>query len=361
MGGRDVSEMHRQGRGDEVLRAADRAAAAAPGFQSFNARIATEREERIDQAKHLLTFGVRFLDVMLGGIARHDLVLLGAKTGRGKTELATIIATQNAARGKHVHYVALEAEDKEIERRTKFKLLAKLISDRAASPSARERMNYLDWRYGRLEDVTATWEALAQELLAERFATLYTYYRHGKFGAADLEQLILEVESETDLVVLDHLHYVDSDDPNENRGYKLVVKKIRDVALRIGKPVLIVAHVRKSDRRQEVLIPNEEDFHGTSDVPKIATKAVMLAPAFDRPSNVPYVWNTYMRITKCRPDGERTRFVGVVPYNARLGNYEDRFVLGRLKNNDQEFEEVPDDELPRYARSAVAWTTQEPQ
>src|SRR5207302_723892 len=96
-----------------------------------------EREERIEEGERLLTFGVEFLDLMLGGIALFDLILIGAKTNRGKTELATIIATMNAARGKRVHYIALEAEDIEIERRTKYKLLAKLVNEHVACPVAR--------------------------------------------------------------------------------------------------------------------------------------------------------------------------------------------------------------------------------
>jgi hypothetical protein len=348
MGGQDIAELHRRGRGHEVLQAADRAAASLSGYQSFSARITGEWEERIEEGKLLLTFGVEFLDIMLGGIALHDLILIGAKTNRGKTELVTIAATMNAARGKRVHYIALEAEHREIERRTKYKLVSKLVSERVTCPISRERMNYLDWRYGRLQDVTGPFESQAQVALMRQMGTLYTLYRRGHFGPKQLQERILEVRDVTDLVIVDHLHYVDSDDANENRAYKDIVKTIRDSALEIGKPVIVVAHVRKSDRRAEPLIPGIEDFFGTSDIPKIATKAIMIAPADDRPSRAPHIFNTYMRISKCRPDGARLRYVGVVPYNAQLGIYEDSFELGRLTNNEQEFEEIK--ESPRWAR-----------
>ena len=102
------------------------------------------------------------------------------------------------------------------------------------------------------------------------------------------------------------------------------------------------------DRRADPLLPGLEDFYGTSDIPKIATKAIMLAPADDRPSRAPGVFNTYIRVAKCRPDGARLRYVGVVPFNSQLGVYEKSFTLGRLTNNDQEFEEI--EEIPLWAQ-----------
>jgi hypothetical protein len=316
------------------------------GFKPFAERMKDERTERLANAKDMLTFGVPFLDRALGGIMKNDLIILGAKTGAGKTELSNIIATANAGRGKHVHYFALEAEDREIERRTKYKLLAELV--RGLDYHNAERMNYLDWHAGRLEDVTAPHEERAERLLAEKFATLNTYYRYGQFDADELERLVLAVQDQTSLIILDHLHYVDSADPNENRGYKV----IRDLALNIGKPVVVVAHVRKGDRRSNPLVPTLEDFHGTSDVPKIATKAVMIAPAFDYPTESPHMWNTFISPAKCRTDGSRTRFVGMVEYNARFGRYEEPFSLGKLTNGGEKWEEMGAAEYPRWARLA---------
>ena len=61
-----------------------------------------------------------------------------------------------------------------------------------------------------------------------------------------------------------------SDDPNENRAVKNIVKRIRDVSLAIGVPVIVVAHLRKKDRIPRPLAPDLDDFHGASDITKIA-------------------------------------------------------------------------------------------
>ena len=60
-------------------------------------------------------FGIKYLDAALHGIKPNDLILIGASSGAGKTELCTHIAKTNAKLGKRVRYIALEAEKNEIE------------------------------------------------------------------------------------------------------------------------------------------------------------------------------------------------------------------------------------------------------
>lgn len=319
-----------------------------PTFQTASERLTGERPRRLDEAQGGLSFGVHFLNMALGSIARRDLILIGAKTGLGKTELCSLIAIANANRGKHVHYFALEAEKDEIERRAKFKLLCQMVG------GAVHRMNFLDWMDGKLEDICEQHDAFAERKLCELYGNrLHTLYRTGDFTVSDLEKQILAIQDETDLIIVDHLHYLDSEDDNENRGYRAIVKRIRDVALSIAKPVIVVAHVRKSNPRYAPLVPTLEDFMGTSDIPKIATKAIMLAPAYDQPNEHSWLWNTYIAIHKCRRDGQRTRYVGLVEFNARIGAYERSFQLGKLINNGEEWKPIDGREVP-------AWATEKP-
>ena len=92
-------------------------------FVSAAERVTNERPERAELVGRQLSYGIQFLDDILRGILPHDLILLGASTGAGKTEAAKQIAMHNALLGKRVHYFALEAEPKEIERRVKYALL----------------------------------------------------------------------------------------------------------------------------------------------------------------------------------------------------------------------------------------------
>lgn len=319
------------------------------GFKALGDRLKTERDERIAMGSRVLKFGVQFLDMSLGGIFPNDLIILGAKTGAGKTALSSIIARTNAAAGKRVHYFALEAEDKEIERRLKYLLLSETLFQYLTYDEYKA-LNYLDWYLGKLDKITARYETTIEAQLASMLGSLQTFYRSKDFTADDFERTVLGIQDQTDLVILDHLHYVDTTDADQNRGYERIVKKIRDVALNIGKPVVVVAHIRKGDRRAKQLVPDLDDFHGTSNVPKIATKAIMLAPAYDQPTEKSHLWSTYIHPAKCRFDGSRTRFVGLATFNARRTSYEKSFQLGRMISDGTEWEALPSEQLPEWAK-----------
>jgi replicative DNA helicase len=322
------------------------------GFKSFPDRCNGERGRRLEIGKRKLSFGVSFLDASLGGIFPNDVILIGAKTGRGKTQLASIISQSNAMKGKRVHYFALEAEEDEIERRAKFSVLYETVRQTCTQMRGGyervDRMNYLDWYAGDLEDVTAPLEDLAQQVVEKRFRTLNTFYRTKDFYASHFESLVREVENDTDLIVLDHLHYVDSDEENENKGYKEIVKRIRDLAITFSRPIVVVAHLRKSERRNAALVPNEEDFHGTSDVPKMATKAIILAEDKTTDTGDPCLWSTFIAPVKCRLDGSRARYVGRVNFDIRSGRYVDEFETGSIVGD--KFEITDNRKLPRWAK-----------
>lgn len=317
-------------------------------FQASASRLDGERAERIEMGRRALSFGIQYLDDAMGGITTRDLVIVGAKTGVGKTALATIMALHNSQRGARVHYFALEAEDREIERRMKFQILARHYY--ADASNERRTIRYLDWYMGRLDRELGPHEDAADKELRQALRNLHTFYRVRDFTADDFVKQLDRIKDETDLVILDHLHYVDTDDENENRGYKKIVKRIRDSALELGKPVVVVAHVRKGDRRLEPLVPTVEDFHGTSDVPKIATKGVMLAAAYDMPNPESHVWNTYIQSAKCRPDSTVTRYVAVIQFDTRRNDYRERYLLGRLKDGGKTLEVIANADKPDWAK-----------
>ena len=339
---------------------------AAHSFKPSSSRLVGERVERLKNAEAILTFGVPYLDHSLGGITRGDLVLLGAKSGVGKTSLATITALANCQQNRRVHYFALEAEEREIERRMKFQIIADLYY---STRMRRIPIRYQDWYNGLLDEELGSLEDEAERTLTDALANLSTYYRNESFTSADFREQFEAITGETDLVILDHFHYIDDDDKDENKSAKHSVKQIRDCVLRARKPVIIVAHVRKSDRRNDTLIPTLEDFHGSSDIPKIATKAIMIAPAYDVPSPDSHLWPTYVMAAKCRTDMSVTRYASLLLYNTRQNNYDPGYTLGRLTDGGRLFAELPHADLPFWStrqptrerrcpnRSASRWST----
>lgn len=346
-GGKDLAAM--RSAGVDLLAFARTAATRAMGFRTFAERVEGERERRMADAGKQLSYGVAYLDAVTGGIVPRDVVLLGAESGLGKTELATIIAMTAATAGKRVHYFALEPEPDEVERRLKFKLLAKMLS-----PSG-VHLSFQDWMQGKQDHLTQDIEEHADRVLGERYQRLHTFYRSARrapFTADDFARMARALEDESDLLVLDHVHYFDEGE-DANRGQKRNAMAFRDLAVQTGRPMIQIAHLRKKSTAPRKggprLVPERDDFEGSSHLFKPVKRAVLLAPAFREKRPVPWVWPTYLALVKNTYDSTRCRYVGLVGFNARQNSYEEGFVLGQLVSQGTKFEAVPGGELPYWS------------
>jgi KaiC/GvpD/RAD55 family RecA-like ATPase len=333
---------------DEIGRAARDACESLDGFRPSPERVEGELEARVEMSSRELQYHQAFLDDVLRCIAAHDLILVGADTGVGKTDFVTGVARENARRGKRVFYFALEAEPQEIERRIKFSILCEQV-DRHGSAVAQD-LNYADWYRGKCEHIVGRFNADADALIAKKLATLHTYYRGSRFGFDELRKLFLAIQDRADMVIVDHLQYLElPDDAPENVAYKRAVSMIRDLVLGAGKPVILVAHLRKRDVRARRIVPDIEDFHGSSDIIKICTRAIMLAPARSMPSGHPMTANTFIHVPKDRIGGA-TGLVALQEFHRGLRAYSTRYRLGRPSSNGQEWEELERDLVPRWAK-----------
>ncbi len=317
-------------------------------FEPSTTRLQGEREDRKRLVAQRLRFNIDFLDDALGGILPNDLVVLGARTGAGKTALASMIAQSNARIGKRVHYFALEAEPREIERRMKYRALIG-IAWPMLPPPARARFNYRAWYLGELDDLLGgELDERANAKLAT-FKTLHTYYRGESFTIDTLDRTFRAIQDQTDLIILDHLHYVDTDDPNENRGYKEITKRIRDISLSVGVPIIVISHLRKKERGPLRVVPDIDDFHGTSEVVKMATKVILIAPAPRSDGSKPHLWGTYMHVPKDRMDGTTQRYVARGTFDVRRGIYTSGYDIGFVSVDGTQWTKAEEHEVPRWA------------
>ncbi len=332
---------------DRIGSIARRACSGTDGFGKAPDRVFGELGERVDNAERMLRFHNAFLDDTMRGILPHDLVLIGAATGAGKTDLVTGIARENARRGAEVSYFALEAEPREIERRIKFAILNELCEHHGVQ--GRDRLNYPDWYIGKCEDVVGKLNAEADAIMAKKLATLHTYYRGSKFDHEDLRRLFLAEQSRTDLFIVDHFHVMDMpEDTDEFRAYKKTMQVIRDLVISAGVPMILVAHLRKRDMRAKRIVPDIEDFHGSSDLGKICTRAVLLAPAHSVPSGNPMTANTFVHVPKDRIGGA-SGLVALHEYHRGLRSYATRYRLGRPVDGWTDWEELKPEARPRWA------------
>lgn len=319
-------------------------------FRPMPARIHAERDRRISQAARALSYHNSYLDDLLRAILPHDLILLGAPTGLGKTDLALAIAMNNAMNERRVAYFALEAEELELEMRTKFAWLSTQAWRR--NIPRKGDLNYTDWYLGRCEDIVGPeLDAEANQHFLAKLGGLRTFYRDLHFDKTNLRHAIEAIHSHVDLIVIDHLHYVDAEDgTDENRAASDTVKTIRDIALVIGKPILLVAHLRKKDPRAKQLVPTIDDFHGTSNITKICTQAITIAPAgmLDLPEVKWYQAPTFVSVLKDRRAGAPP-FVALTYFDKRTRRYDDHYTLGRMTKGGTEWEQIKAGDRPGWA------------
>ncbi len=326
-------------------------------------RIDEEAAERRAEEGKYLTYGVKYLDEATGGISPHDLIVMGAKTGAGKTQLVTNIASHNALKGRPVAFFALEAENNEIERRLKYQLMAERFRY-AHKDSGRsfQDINYGAWRLGEIGDrIDAEYEAWGTEQVKARYSNIITYYRNkSDFGMTQLEREIYKVHKKVKLIILDHLHYMDFDGgghaDDENAQMKRLVKRLKHITQVLGVPIIAIAHLRKTSGK--TLIPGIDDFHGSSDITKICTSAIMIGPAYDIASTKVGGHATFMRLAKHRLEGSRTTKIGVTFFDPVNNRYVDKYGLGSL--NFMETKWMESKEFPLYAKGAISISGNDP-
>lgn len=307
-----------------------------------------EIEGRKNRREGLLTFGNDFLDDAMIGILPNDNILIGAGSGAGKSQFCCSIARANVEKGKRIHFIALEAEAFEIERRIKYQLFAKHFFADEFRPNV--TISFQNWMLGDFIQSCEKYEAKAASEFANKFSDLFTFYKEGDFTIDDLILKVTQCSMETDLIIVDHVHYFDFHDDNENRAVREIAKTARTLTLEMGKPIILVSHLRKRDRSSTDLVPSMEEFHGSSDLYKIATKAITLAPGarVDKAART----ETYFRIVKNRWEGTVTRFIAKCIYNSKEGTYEKGYKLGPADTKrDDGFTELDLHLYPDWAKS----------
>lgn len=301
-------------------------------------RPSTTKEDIIKQRHRnrdkLIDFGIEYLNLAVDGIAPNDLILIGAKTGAGKTELVTSLAMNACSKGHRVHHFALEAEFNEIKMRGLYKLLAhayytdERFHYMSQYRSPKTQPNFRRWMMGHFDD----W---ASEVYDEIIATYENQMRNyrvmykppGRFTAKDLCDEITKIKNESDLIIIDHFHFLDFEGANENQEMTKATHLIRDLSIQIGIPIILVAHVRKTERKGAALLPEIEDFQGTSNLAKICTKAIMLGPAPIPPTDS-RKFPTLIRVLKNRFDGSVVRYVALHHFDISKNAYDNEFEVG---------------------------------
>lgn len=326
-----------------------------PGAEPID--LAVRGAERQALAGYIPT-GLTYLDDRLLGLMNSDLMLIGAESGSGKTTLAQIMAKLAAEADKRPTFIALEAYKGEVADRYVYREMARIAWDQQLRD--RRRFTFRRWLAGECKSIENRVREQAEANIAPWVKNVRVLYRGQRFTHEDITRELLAEQNNTDFFVLDHVHYVDTDDPNENRALKEITQALRNAALVTNKPVVAVAHLRKRPGFEKTrrLVPVKDDFHGSSDLIKIATQIVILAPALQPLHDNVGRRNhdkaaTYVRLDKERGDGTSDRWVAVMSFDKRTSTYETGYYLHELNLAGDEATLVSPDDLPVWATHAL--------
>lgn len=295
-------------------------------FEKITDRLSDESEYRKWLAKNKLRYGVKFLDDALRCILADDLILIGALSGAGKSQLCSIIALANMNDGRRVNYIPLESSEFEVQQR----LLYPLVMDRYYGDPGRVRVGrkieFEDWLTNEFQSVLEPYERDAQAFFEKAYGDLWIHRKDTKFGMSELIKSVTVESRDASLIIVDHAQYFDFDDDNENRAMKDLAKTCRNLVLEERKPIILISHMRKRERGgNKELAPGMEEFHGSSDLYKIATRVITLAPG--RPSDNGG-FETFFRVSKNRFGGGVTRYLARCIYSPQKGAYEHEYKIG---------------------------------
>ncbi len=327
-----------------------------------------EAEERlnIDPAK-LCKYGIQPLDDALCGIMRNELVVIGADSGAGKSEVGINIAQTNAKEGKKVALYFLEGGHIEAMARMKWRDITDEYYNNYTGEGI--KMNYRKWRANQYTEKEKRILLKIESAVWIKHKEIYKnnldiYHLTKGFTVEDLLSSLLEfyelkdaIQNNTatkgfsvELIVIDHLQYFDlTQGETEIMAITKILKEVKTITNMYGIPVVLISHLRKRTRDRG--LPDQEDFYGSSNIPKIATTAIMIAPDRENFNLAREEYPTYFRICKSRT-GINPNFAMRIVFDLKTRTYLDGYTLHKVNCMGAVCTEpLKCSELPEWARA----------
>lgn len=296
-----------------------------------------EKERKSIDIKKICKFGIQCLDNTLFGILKKDFIVIGADSGAGKSEVCLKIAIHNAKEGRKVGLYFIEGGDIEAIARIKWSL----ICDRYyKNKMTGLDMNYRKWRMNMIKEPLM--DKLEQDCHEEIESVLENIMLYGYEKGLSIQNFIDSLDyflkpeegfeddpfsysHKVDIIIIDHLQYFNLSNPNKELSEQSeILKKVNEIAHGFSVPVILVSHLRKKEKDRG--LPNQEDFYGTSNTPKMSSIAITMTST---PSPDGKNYPTYFRVVKSRTKIP-SNYALLCDYNLELGNYEDKYSCYRL-------------------------------
>lgn len=330
-----------------------------------------EAEHRLDtNISQLCTYGIKPLDDALICINRGELVVIGADSGVGKTELAIQIASHNAKAGKKVALFHLEGGYREAIARMKWRDICQeyYLNHKGSGLE----MNYQKWIVNVDQDpLMMQLEQKVWNHYKEKYGE-NLFIHHREEGEVTLTEFLISLMDfhslytaagkviqsdprykgfELDLIVIDHLQYFSLDQgENEISEITKIIREVKKVTDKYGIPVVLISHLRKKTKDRG--LPDQQDFYGSSNIPKIANTAITITPQINKEDFYTGIYPTWLRIVKSRV-GIRSSIAILSDFDGNSKAYSDKYEIYKVNNDGHTSPEaLLKHELPRWAQGS---------
>ena len=318
--------------------------------------------------KDLCNFGIKPLDDALLAMAKNELIVIAAGSGYGKTELALAISRHNAARGKKVAHFNLEGGSREAIMRMMWRDMCDIYFREYTDEGI--EMDYRKWFLNYpMHPLMKKLENQAYVEMSDKLGgNMWLYENPGGLDCNTFCESLITLDGlrcdlkldksmrdlmkglkGIELMVVDHLHYFNiAKDENEIAEITEILKKAKFITEELQIPVILVAHLRKLARGHG--IPDKEDIYGTSNIHKISSTCIIVAPDHEKDRGWEGIYPTYMRVAKSR-QGIRPNDLIYVEFDIKTRSYANRYDIYKgFPDGSVAADPVPEEEKPRWAR-----------
>lgn len=323
------------------------------GFYDFTEYIDTSFLDWDDtDIKDNLEYPISYLTDALGGISKSELVVIGADSGTGKTDLINSIAFHNSAKGKNVYLFSLEGDRYEVINRQRYKEYVKVVNMCGRPDMYVTYRDFIQGNLGSRKDRVREEMLSLDELFKAKYKTLKLYAREDALTMPLFEAHLEMINATADLVIIDHLHYFDFQSKDEYSEINETMKTLKKLQDKYRIPIVLVSHLRKKDKTR--VFPDQNDFHGSSNIVKQADTCIVLAHIdTEEDKQVEQVrtnkYETGIRVCKSRM-GFPTRLLGVANFDMTKREYEDEYVLAVCGNSYIKY--IEPEHYPSWSRYA---------
>lgn len=290
--------------------------------KAYMGNISAQGARSVIAHKQVCKYGIDYLDDQLTAIHPNEIILIGARSGVGKTTMVEHIITSNLDNGKKVAFFRLEGDATEFYDRQQYQMVKNMMKSDGKSTA----FKFAEFRLGMTEDRTLKYENMAIDHLGKYLSNLHIYNNKIAMNNHALKHIIdYTADAGIDLIVIDHIHYFDWEEgTKEFEEEKKAMKTLKKCAEINGVPIIIVSHTRKGQGNIQKIVPDEDDYHGSSDKNKIAITSIMIGAFYSMYDEKNRIYATLIRILKSR-NGASTNLVGLKLFDGHMNEYIDGY------------------------------------